>query len=322
MMNRRDMLRSTATLGFAAAIPFSAANPRPASAASTAPARADDRVPAPNALKAPAQGSIPVAFLISEGAVVIDFSGPWEVFENVRVPGKSDDAFHLYTVAETMQPVRASGGMKIVPDFTLATALAPKIIVIPAQSEPSEAVLAWVRQASRTTDVTMSVCTGAFLLAKTGLLSGKAATTHHGAYADLAMAFPDIRVKRGARFVEDGNLASAGGLSSGIDLSLRVVERYFGRDVAQKTAFWMEYQGQGWMDPESNRVYARVRSTDEHPLCPICTMEVDPKTAAKSVFAGKTYYFCTSEHKKLFDTAPEKISNWLKASAQVTNWLI
>jgi transcriptional regulator GlxA family with amidase domain len=86
----------------------------------------------------------------------------------------------------------------IVPDFTLATAPAPKMIVIPAQREPSEAALTWIRQASKTIDVTMSVCTGAFVLAKTGLLSGKAATTHHGAYAELAMAFPNIRVKRGA----------------------------------------------------------------------------------------------------------------------------
>jgi putative intracellular protease/amidase/YHS domain-containing protein len=322
MINRRDMLRSTATLGFAAAIPLSAVSLRPSSAASRAPTSADNRLAAPNALKPPAQGSIPVAFLISEGAVVIDFSGPWEVFENVTVPGKSDAAFRLYTVAETMQPVRASGGMKIVPDFTLATAPAPKIIVIPAQREPSEAVLTWIRQASKTTDVTMSVCTGAFVLAKTGLLSGKAATTHHGAYAELAMAFPDIRVKRGARFVEDGNLASAGGLSSGIDLSLRVVERYFGRDVARKTAFWMEYQGQGWMNPDSNSAYAQVRSTDEHPLCPICTMEVDPKIAPKSVFAGKTYYFCSQEHKKLFDTAPEKIAKWLTTRERIENWLI
>jgi putative intracellular protease/amidase/YHS domain-containing protein len=336
MMNRRDLLRSSATLGFAAAIPFSTASPRPASAAATtpasaaatapasavAPATAIGRSPVPNALKPPAQGSIPVAFLISEGAVVIDFCGPWEVFETVSVRGKSDDAFRLYTVAETMQPVRASGGLKIVPDFTLATAPAPKIIVIPAQSEPTAAVLEWLRKASRTTDVTMSVCTGAFVLAKTGLLSGKAATTHHGAYAELAMAFPDIRVKRGARFVEEGNLASSGGLSSGIDLSLRVVERYFGREVAQKTAFWMEYQGEGWMNPDSNAVYAHVRSTDEHPLCPVCTMEVDPKTAPKSVFAGKTYYFCTQEHKKLFDTAPEKIAKGLASHERIENWVI
>src|ERR1700722_10665128 len=291
MINRRDLLRSSATLGFAAAIPFSAVNPRLARAASTAPSSAGDRLPAPNALKAPAQGSIPVAFLISEGGGVIDFSGPWEVFENVTVRGNSDDAFRLYTVAETMQPVRASGGMKIVPDFTLATSPAPKIIVITAQSEPSEAVLEWIRRASRTTDVTMSVCTGAFLPPKTGLLSGKASTTHHGSYAELAMAFPDIRVKRGARFVEDGNLASAGGLSSGIELSLRVVERYFGRDVAQTTAFWMEYQGQGWKNSESNGEYAYVRSTAEHPVCALCAMDVDSKVAPKSAYAGKTYIF-------------------------------
>ena len=160
-MNRRDLLRSSATLGFAAAIPFAAVNPRFARAA-TAPTSAGDRPPAPSVLKAPVQGSIPVAFLISEGAVVIDFSGPWEVFENVTVRGNSDDAFRLYTVAETIQPVRASGGMKIVPDFSLATAPPPKVIVVPAQSEPSEAVLEWIRRASRTTDVTMSVCTGAY----------------------------------------------------------------------------------------------------------------------------------------------------------------
>jgi YHS domain-containing protein len=100
------------------------------------------------------------------------------------------------------------------------------------------------------------------------------------------------------------------------------VERYFGRDVAQKTAFWMEYQGHGWMNPDSNSVYAQVRSTDEHPLCPICTMEVDPKIAPKSVFAGKTYYFCTQEHKKLFDTAPEKIAKWLTTRERIENWLI
>ena len=310
-MNRRDLIRNSATLGLAAAIPLSGAALRPARAASGMSTGADSGSHAPNPLKPPATGSIPVAFLISEGAVVIDFCGPWEVFENVTNPATSAPAFNLYTVAETTHPVRASGGMKIVPEYTLATAPAPKVIVIPAQSEPSEAALEWIRKSTRSTDVTMSVCTGAFVLAKTGLLSGKAATTHHGSYADLAAAFPDIRVKRGARFVEEGNLASAGGLSSGIDLSLRVVERYFGRDVAQKTAFWMEYQGEGWMNPGSNSVYAQVRSTDEHPLCPICTMEVDPKIAPKSVFAGKTYYFCSTGHKKVFDSDPAAVAAWV-----------
>jgi transcriptional regulator GlxA family with amidase domain len=262
-----------------------------------------------NPLKPPAQGSIPVAFLVSEGAVIIDFCGPWEVFQDVNIPGRQDPPFRLYTVSEMTAPIQASGGMKIVPDYTLANAPAPKVIVIPAQSQPSEAVLEWIRKSTKNTDVTMSVCTGAFVLAKTGLLSGKAATTFHAAFRPFATQFPDIQLKRGARFVEDGNLATAGGLSSGIDLALRVVERYYGRETAQKTAYDMEYQGQGWMNPDSNRIYAAERiSTAEHPLCPVCQMDVDRATAPKSVYKGKTYYFCSHGDKEQFDATPDKFA--------------
>src|SRR4029450_5877670 len=255
-------------------------------------------------------GSIPVAFVISEGAVIIDFTGPWEVFHDVMVPGRSGPPFRLYTVSDSTSPIRAGGGMQIVPDYNFENAPAPKVIVIPAQSEPSAAMLEWIRRSAKTTDVTMSVCTGAFVLARTGLLSGKAATTYHGAFVPFANEFPDIHLKRGARFVEDGNLATAGGLSSGIDLALRVVERYFGREVAQKTAYNMEYQGLGWMNPESNQVYAAAPvSSAEHPLCPVCEMDVDPATAPKSVFKDATYYFCSDDDKKTFDAAPNKFLN-------------
>src|SRR6266513_1852314 len=261
-------------------------------------------------LKPPDKGQIPVAFLISDGAVVIDFCGPWEVFQDTMVPSRQDMPFRLYTVAETKKPIRTSGGMQIVPDYTIADAPAPRVIVIPAQSDPSPAVLDWIRKSSKTTDVTMSVCTGAFVLAKTGLLDGKSATTYHGAFGRFAMAFPNIQLKRGARFVENGNLATAGGLSSGIDLALRVVERYYGRDVAQKTAYNMEYQGQGWMNADSNQVYSAAPvSTAEHPLCPVCGMDVDPKSAPKSVYKGTTYYFCSDDDKKTFDTDPQKFAS-------------
>ena len=270
--------------------------------ASAAPAEA-------NSLKPPAKGDIPIAFVISEGAVVIDFCGPWEVFRDVMVSG-GDHPFRLYTVSDKTDPITAGGGMKIVPNYTFADAPAPKVIVIPAQSEPSAAMLKWIRESTKNTDVTMSVCTGAFVLAKTGLLSGKSATTFHAAFGTFAMQFPDIKLKRGARFVEDGNLASAGGLSSGIDLALRVVERYYGRDVAQKTAYNMEYQGQGWMNADSNQIYAAAPvSTEEHPLCPVCGMDVDVATAPKSVFKGKTYYFCSDDDKKTFDTDPQKFAS-------------
>jgi transcriptional regulator GlxA family with amidase domain/YHS domain-containing protein len=262
-----------------------------------------------SSLKPPDKDPIPVAFLISDGAVVIDFCGPWEVFQDVMVASRQDMPFRLYTVAETKKPIRTSGGMQIVPDYKIADAPAPKVIVIPAQSEPSKAMLDWIRQSTKNTDVTMSVCTGAFVLAKTGLLDGKSATTFHAAFNTFAMRFPKIELKRGARFVENGNLATAGGLSSGIDLALRVVERYYGREVAAKTAYNMEYQGQGWMDANSNQTYAVTPvSTAEHPLCPVCGMDVDPKTSPKSAYKGTTYYFCSDDDKKTFDATPDKFA--------------
>jgi YHS domain-containing protein/putative intracellular protease/amidase len=306
-MNRRELLQRTTALSVLGAIPFSHAAAKVMRNQGAGLPHSDQLTPSSTPLKPPVHGSIPVAFVISAGAVIIDFCGPWEVFERVYIPARNDDAFHLYTVAATTRPIRASGGMKIIPDYTFENAPVPKVIVIPAQDGSNPGMLNWIRKSAPTADITMSVCTGAFVLAETGLLSGKAATTHHGAYKTLAVQYPDIRVKRGARFVDEGNLATAGGLSSGIDLALHVVERYFGRETASKTAYQLEYQGQGWLNADSNEVYAKAPvSTDEHPLCPVCDMEVDPKSALKSVYHGRTYYFCMAEHKAAFDANPEK----------------
>jgi putative intracellular protease/amidase/YHS domain-containing protein len=314
--NRR-LLNPTVELGLLAAITLTVLGQLSGSNPAKGPSghENDQSAVKTSPLKPPAQGSIPVAFLISEGAQMIDFAGPWEVFQDVMIPGRADQPFRLYTVSESTAPIHTSGGMKIVPDYTFENAPEPKVIVIPAQSKPSEATLEWLRKSTKTTDVTMSVCTGAFVLAKTGLLSGKAATTYHGAFVRFAEQFPEVHLKRGARFVEDGNLATAGGLSSGIDLALHLVERYFGREVAQKTAYDMEYQGQGWMNAESNQVYAAAAvSTAEHPVCVVCGMDVDPATAPKSVFKGATYYFCSDDDKKTFDAAPDKFVNAEKKS--------
>jgi transcriptional regulator GlxA family with amidase domain len=85
------------------------------------------------------------------------------------------------------------------------------------------------------------------MLAKAGLLDGKSATTHHDFLNQLEKNFPKVKVRRGVRFVEGEKISTAGGLSSGIDLALRVVERYFGRPAAEKTSAFMEYQGTGWI---------------------------------------------------------------------------
>jgi transcriptional regulator GlxA family with amidase domain len=210
----------------------------------------ESKVSDANKLTAP-DGPIPVAFAMSRGATMIDFAGPWEVFQDVMVMNAKDQEghrhpFQLYTVSEKTDPIAASAGMKIIPDYTFDTAPAPKVVVIPAQAG-SPALHGWLRKIVDSTDVTMSVCTGAFQLGRAGLLAGKEATTHHDFFDQFAKAFPDVKLKRGLRFVEGGKISTAGGLTSGIDLALRVVERYFGRETAERTAFYMEYQSKGWI---------------------------------------------------------------------------
>jgi transcriptional regulator GlxA family with amidase domain len=251
-MHRRELLSRSAALGLLAALPFplgafSRAGWRGRRSAGLGP-----DLPA-RALPRPADGGpIRTAFLVSSDTVVIDVAGPWEVFTNVMPGGRMDVAtFRPYIVAETTKPIVATGGLKVVPDYTLETAPKPHVVVIPAQSGATPAMLDWIRQSARTADLTMSVCTGAFVLAKTGLLNGRVATTHHDAYDELAKRYPDVRVVRGVRFVEDGPFASSGGLSCGIDLALRVVERYYDRKVAADVAANMEYRDQGWLHPEA-----------------------------------------------------------------------
>jgi len=205
-----------------------------------------------NRLTAPEKGNIPVAFVISRGVTVIDFAGPWEVFQDVHIDQRGETMdekmpFQLFTVSEKIEPIIGSAGLKLVPDYTFETAPSPKVVVVPAQGGATPAMLEWLRKSSETADVIMSVCTGAFVLAKAGLLSGKSATTHHEFIDALVKRYPEIDVKRGLRFVEGPRISTAGGLTSGIDLALRVVERYFGREAAQATANYMEYQSKGWI---------------------------------------------------------------------------
>jgi transcriptional regulator GlxA family with amidase domain len=206
---------------------------------------------------------IRVAFVLSEGATLIDFAGPWEVFQDVMVdaagkpvreaaqlgPGSTArHPFTLYTVAEKREPIRVSGGLAVVPDHGFADAPPPDVIVVGA-NRPSEAGLAWLTKASASAGMTMSVCTGASMLARAGLLDGKEAATHYWFTEEFGKRWPKVKFIPGIRFAEGGRVASSAGLSAGIDLALRVVERYLGREVAQGTADFMEYQGEGWKRP-------------------------------------------------------------------------
>lgn len=256
-------------------------------------------------LSLPDKEGVPVAIMISPNAVVMDFCGPIAVFEGTNIPSRGANAFELYTVAESTDAIEVSGGLKIVPRFTFENAPQPKVILIPEQSG-SDAMVEWIKVRSKNADLTMSVCTGAFLLAKTGLLNGKTATTHHGSYGRFGMTMTDIRLKRGYRFVDEGNVATSGGLSCGIDLALHVVERYYGRKAAENAALWLEYQGEGWRDFSGASNAAYVRHDPNGMECPICTMPVDSTAANKSEYKGKAYYFCTGQCKRRFDENPER----------------
>ncbi|MGA2761253.1 MAG: DJ-1/PfpI family protein [Candidatus Cybelea sp.] len=231
-MRRKDLL--TGTLAGAAA-----ALAGPALASGTVSNRGKP-------LTLPASKRIKVAYAISPGSTLIDFAGPWETFGEVMVTslGTTMDEqmpFDQYLVAKSADPVEMESGMKVVPAFTFASAPQPDVLIVGAQPRSAD-LTAWIRQASRGASVTASVCTGAFRVAEAGLFDGLPATTHHAFYDEFQKAFPEVQVVRYVRFVENPLASSAGGLTSGIDLALRIVERYFGSGIASSTASYMEYK--------------------------------------------------------------------------------
>ena len=126
--------------------------------------------------------------------------------------------------------------------------------------------------------------------------------------------FPTSASNGVPRFVEDGKFATAGGVSSGIDLALRVVERYVGRDIAAQVADGMEYQGKGWLNPNSNDAYATMPEFNEaHPVCPLCFMDGD--RSLKTTYKGKTYYFCAPSEKEFFDKHLDVFERFLAEDA-------
>ena len=221
-------------------------------------------------LKPPATGKINVAFLISDNADVLDIAGSWEVFSDTMLKndGKpwhesdGDDMimpFNLYTVSESLKPVDANG-LTIVPNYSFDNAPKPRIIVIPAQAGRTAAQKAWLLANSAGADVTMSVCTGASMLAGYGFLDGQTATTHHMFQQSMQKQYPAVRFVSGTRFVENGKIATAGGVTSGIDLALHVVARYYGDEVAQVTADTLEYRSDLWKNPEYQQMKPVVAS--------------------------------------------------------------
>lgn len=181
-----------------------------------------------------------VAIVVHEGVELLDFAGPAEVFSMA-----GDDAFRVYTVAPTAGPVKSHSEVTVNPEFTIEDCPRPDILVIPGGDTPvltkDPRMMAWIKSAAGESEVTMTVCTGAFTLAENGLLDGLTATTHWSAIESLKRAAPKATVVADQRFVDNGHFITTAGVSAGIDGALHVVDRLLGHEKAWQAARGMQY---------------------------------------------------------------------------------
>jgi len=191
-----------------------------------------------------------VGIFVFNEVEVLDFAGPYEVFTTAsRVhkrgqPG-APDPFTVFTVGRMRDPVRARAGLSVFPDFGFDKHPDIDLLLIPggivtAELEKPE-VIGWITQTARRARLSASICTGAFLLARTGLLDRKSATTHWEDISNLRAMFPTVTVLEQLRWVDEGTVVSSAGISAGIDMSLHLVERLVSRQLAERTARQMEF---------------------------------------------------------------------------------
>ena len=190
-----------------------------------------------------------VAILAFDDMEVLDFAGPYEVF-NVAGELGEDRPFSVFSVGLTGAPAVGRGGFTVVPAYSLDDAPPPDLLVVPggAGTRPllrDERLLGWLRERAAEVELLLSVCTGALLLGAAGLLERRPATTHHDAYDELAAISPTTQVVRGQRFVRSSEtVLTSAGVSAGVDLSLHVVQLLAGQATRDVTVTEMEWMWQ------------------------------------------------------------------------------
>ncbi len=190
-----------------------------------------------------------VGIYIFDQVEVLDFAGPFEVFSTAaRVKQRREphapSAFEVFTISDAAL-VHARANLLVQPHYTLTNHPKIDVLIVPggvitAELEKPD-VTAWIKRVNASTQLTVSVCTGAFLLAQAGLLDGKRVTTHWEDCDDLERMFPNLRVERGVHWVDEGRIVTSAGISAGIDMSLHLVSRLLGLEIAEATAHQMEY---------------------------------------------------------------------------------
>ncbi|PYM52125.1 MAG: AraC family transcriptional regulator [Candidatus Rokuibacteriota bacterium] len=202
-----------------------------------------------------------VGILIFPQVEVLDFCGPFEVFSVTRLDEErrreEPSPFEVLLVAESTEPVVATGSLRVIPDAPIDACAPLHVLVVPGgrgtRSEiKNQRLLEWIADRGKTVETLTSVCTGAMLLGQAGLLDGRRATTHWRSLPWMREAFPTVTVEEKLHVVEDGHVLTSAGISAGIDMALRVVARYHGDAIARATARHMEYRYQP--DDNSRRI--------------------------------------------------------------------
>ncbi|MDR7153048.1 transcriptional regulator GlxA family with amidase domain [Hydrogenophaga palleronii] len=192
-----------------------------------------------------------VAILAFDQVEALDLAGPYEVFTTAsRMHQRESPAaavlFDVHCVAQNHMPVRARAGLTLLPTHAFEDAPAPDVLIVPGgvvdDALTSTQTLAWIARADRSAQITASVCTGAFLLAASGVLTTGEVTTHWEDLDDLARRFPALTVRDGVRWVDQGRVVTSAGISAGIDMSLHLVARLAGMALAERTAHQMDFQ--------------------------------------------------------------------------------
>jgi transcriptional regulator GlxA family with amidase domain len=194
--------------------------------------------------------TISVGIFLFDEVEVLDFAGPYEVFttasrvyhrENASIP----PPFNVFTIGSGNNTIRTRPGLMVQADYTITNHPTIDLLLIPGGVVTTElatpTVSDWISSLLPRPRLIASVCTGAFLLAKAGLLEGKSATTHWEDVPDLQASFPSVAVIEGRRWVDEGSIVTSAGISAGIDMSLHLVERLAGRELSLRTARQMDY---------------------------------------------------------------------------------
>ena len=192
---------------------------------------------------------IRVAIFVFDDIEVLDFAGPFEVFTTANRVAQRMHAgpapFEVFTVSESATQIRARAGLRIAVDAQFADQRGIDVLLVPGgvvtQALQNPSVRAWIADTDKNTQITASICTGAFLLAQADLLHGRSVTTHWEDIPDLRAAFPTLMVQEGVRWVDQGKYVTSAGISAGIDMSLHLVARLAGSALAHATARQLEF---------------------------------------------------------------------------------